>query len=441
MHGHCGIHTNEVRQDRNVMSSRKEPAQRSGVFYGWYIVAASFVILFFNSGARFSFGVMFKPMIAELGWSRGSLSFAFFLNMIFFALSLTAVGRFYDRYGPKWVIIISTLFLSAGYALISVINSLWQFYVFYGFLAAIGLGGTTVNLMAALTSKWFEKLRGFAISLSLTGNGFGQFALLPLFTLFTVRYGWRASYLYIALIMVAINVPLALLVIKGDPDDLGQKPFGHKDVRREGGENHGVIAHESLRDLGLREAMYTRSFWLYLIVMFTCGSGDFLVTTHLIPFVTDHGISPITAGNMLAWFGLMSLVGILVAGPASDLIGNKTPITLTFLLRTVLFLLVLKYQDLAAFYAFALIFGFTFLITAPLTPTLIGRLYGLSHVGLISGFITTIHHLGGGLWAYVGGVTFDHTGSYRLAFMLSAVMAAIATLSAAAISEKRYKPQ
>ena len=423
------------------MSSRKEPAHSSGVFYGWYIVAASFVILFFNSGARFSFGVMFKPMVAELGWSRGSMSLAFFLNMTFYALSLIAVGRFYDRYGPKWVIIISTLFLSAGYTLISVINSLWQFYTFYGVLAAVGLGGTTVPLIAVLTSKWFEKWRGFAISLSLSGNGLGQFALVPLFTLFTVRYGWRASYLNIALIMVVVNITLALLVIRGDPDDLGQRPFGHKDAERKGRENHRVFADENLRDLGLREAMHTRSFWLFIIAMFTCGSGDFLVTTHLIPFVTDHGISPTTAGNMLALFGLMSLVGILVAGSASDLIGNKIPITLTFLFRTVLFLLVLKYQDLTAFYVFALIFGFTFLITAPLTPTLIGRLYGLSHVGLISGSINTIHHLGGGLWAYVGGVTFDYTGSYRLAFMLSAVMAAIATLTSTAIAERRHKPQ
>ena len=423
------------------MSLRKEPAHSSGIFYGWYIVAASFAILFFNSGARFSFGVMFKPMIEELGWSRGSMSLAFFLNMIFYALSLIAVGRFYDRYGPKWVIIISTLFLSSGYTLISVINSLWQFYVFYGFLAAIGLGGTSIPLIAALTSKWFEKWRGFAISLSLSGNGLGQFALVPLFTLFAVRYGWRASYLYIALIMVVVNIVLALFVIKGDPDDLGQRPFGHKDAEEKGSEDYRFLAEESLRDLGLREAMHTRSFWLFLIVMFTCGSGDFLVTTHLIPFVTDHGISPTTGGNMLAWFGLMSLVGILIAGPASDLIGNKIPITLTFLLRTLLFLMILKYQDLISLYVFALLFGFSFLITAPLTPTLIGRLYGLSHVGLISGFITTIHHLGGGLWAYVGGVTFDHTGSYRLAFILSAVMAAIATLSSTAIAEKRHKPQ
>ena len=88
------------------------------------MLASSFTILFFNSGARYSFGVAFKPMIAEFGWSRGSISFAFFLNMTLFAISLIAVGKFYDRYGPKWVLTLSTVFVSAGYALISLINSL-----------------------------------------------------------------------------------------------------------------------------------------------------------------------------------------------------------------------------------------------------------------------------------------------------------------------------
>lgn len=104
-----------------------------------------------------------------------------------------------------------------------------------------------------------------------------------------------------------------------------------------------------------------------------------------------------------------------------------------------LFLLILNYQSLASFYLFALSFGFTLLITAPLTPTLVGRLYGFSHVGLISGFITTVHHLGGGFWAYMGGLIFDQTGSYRLAFVVSAIMAFVAFVSSILIIEKRYQ--
>jgi MFS family permease len=132
------------------------------------------------------------------------------------------------------------------------------------------------------------------------------------------------------------------------------------------------------------------------------------------------------------------LGGILIAGPASDLIGNKIPIAASFVLRLLLFLMILKYRTPSAFYIFAGGFGFTFLITAPLTATLAGRLYGFAHVGLISGFVTTIHHLGGGFWTYMGGLLFDKTGSYQIILAVSAVLVAIATICSMALKEKRH---
>ena len=420
------------------MKHLKKTQHTGGLFYGWYIVASAFVILFFNAGARFSFGVMFKPMIAEFGWSRGSISLVFFVNMALYALSLIVAGRLYDRYGPKWVICISTLFLSIGFMLTAAINALWQFFLFFGVVAGIGLGGPSVSLMAAITSKWFAKLRGLAISIALTGSSVGQFILVPLVTIVTLHHGWRVSYFSIGLVMLVVNIILAVLVMRGDPPALGHRPFGHRRKQGAGATGQGASG-TGRRDLGLRDAMHTRSFWLFSIVMFVCGSGDFLVAAHLIPLVTDYGISAVTAGNMLAWFGLMSLAGLLVAGPVSDLIGNKIPIALTFLVRFFLFLLILRYQTLGSFYVFALVFGFTLLITAPLTATLMGRLYGFSHVGLITGFITTVHHLGGGFWTYMGGVIFDRTGSYQLAFVLSAIMALVAFFSSIFIVEKKHR--
>jgi MFS family permease len=417
----------------------EEMKSKFHLFYGWYVLAAGFVILFFNAGARFSIGVMFKPMIGEFGWSRAAMSLGFFLYMTFFAISLTVIGRFYDRYGPKWVIVISTLFLSAGYMSISLINSLWQFYICYGFLAAIGLGGTSLSLVAVVISKWFEKGRGLATSLALSGSCLGQFVLVPLITIFVLGSGWRAAHFFLGLVMLVLNIVLALVVIKGDPERLSQKPFGYGKGGEEKESNGQSPSSANPPDLGLREAMRTYSFWLYFVVMFICGSGDFLVATHLIPLVTDHGISATTAGNMLAWYGLMSLGGILIAGPASDLIGTRIPIAITFVMRVFLFLMILKYQNLVSFYVLALAFGFTHLVTAPLTPILLGRLYGFSHIGLLSGVIFTIHYLAGGFWAYVGGLIFDHTGTYQLAFILSAIMAVVAFFGTILIKEKRHQ--
>jgi predicted MFS family arabinose efflux permease len=103
-----------------------------------------------------------------------------------------------------------------------------------------------------------------------------------------------------------------------------------------------------------------------------------------------------------------------------------------------LFALILKYRTPLSFYIFAAGFGFTWLVTAPLTTTLVGRLYGFAHVGMISGFITTVHHLGGGFWAYMGGLIFDKTGSYQIIFIYSTVLAAIAAVLTMAIKEKKH---
>ena len=418
------------------MISNQTP-QKSSLFYGWYVLAASFLILFLSSGARFTVGIAFKPLIAEFGWSRSAVSLAVFLNMAVYSLSVIATGKLYDRFGPKWVIIVSTIFVSSGYMLIALTQTLWHFLFLYGVVAALGLGGTTVPIFAALMSKWFEKRRGLTISLALSGNCLGQFALVPLFSTLITDYGWRASHLWIGLMMLVLNLGLTFLVIRGDPEDLGVVPYGRKEESRSPSLIDYAEDTPPVRDMGLRDAMRTSSFWLFVLFMFVCGSGDFLMTTHMIPMVTDFGIPAVTASNMLAWFGLLSLAGILVAGPASDLIGDKIPIALTFLLRVFAFLLVIAYQNLTSFYVFALIFGFSYLVTAPLTPTLVGRLYGFSHVGVLSGFITTVHHLGGGFAAWGGGVLFDMTGSYQAVLVISAILAAIAAVSTMLIRQRR----
>jgi len=413
--------------------------QSGRIHYGWYIVAASFMILFFNAGARYAFGVMFKPIIKEFGWGRGEVSLVFFVNMVVFAISLLVVGKLYDRYGPKWVVIISTIFISTGFMLTSFIHSIGQFFFSYGILAAFGIAGTAVPLMATLTSKWFDKWRGFAVSLAISGNSIGQFALVPLFSFFALSYGWRASYLYIGIIMLVINILLAFLVIKGDPRHFGLKPFGFRETDEAAEDMKSPISSMgSSEDLGLKQAMGTSSFWLFTIVMFICGGGDYLATIHLIPLATDYGISPMTAGNMLGWYGLMSLAGILIAGPAADQIGTKIPIILTFILRVLLFVMLIRYKNELSFYAFALAFGFTHLITAPLTPILIGRLYGFTYLGILTGFINTVHFLGAGFWPYLAGVIFDRTGSYQLAFILSAIAASVAVLAMALVKERRH---
>ena len=423
---------------------------RSIVSYGWYVLAASFAILFVNAGARLMIGVFEKPIIAEFGWSRGQFSAVVFVNTAMLAGSIVVTGHLYDRFGPKWVILASSLLFSGGLLLTAVMDGLWQFFLFYGVIAGAGLGGIAAPIFGAIVSHWFLRARGTAISLAMSGTSLGQFALVPLFTMHYLDEGWRSTMAWMGLLTMTVNVALVFLVLRGDPEDLGKEPYGRaggvglpEEVDEVTGGEGVIVVHPHVplrepRSLGLREAMRTRSFWLFTVAMFVCGAGDFLLTTHLVAMATDYGVPTSTAVAMLAGFGLLSLGGILLAGPASDLIGDKIPIAVAFALRVAVFVLIVRYQTTWAFWVLALGFGFTFLVTAPLTTTLMGRLYGFASIGLLSGFVTTVHHFGGGVWALLGGVVYDATGAYTSAMTLSALASAVALVCTLLIKEVRH---
>ena len=390
----------------------------------------------------FSFGVVFKPIIAEFGWGRGPVSLVFFINMIVFALTIALAGRMYDRYGPKWVILVCTTFVCVGLILTSLMTALWQFLLFYGIIVAIGFGGSSIPLVAAMTSTWFIERRGLAVSLAVAGFSLGQFVLVPAFTAFALRYGWRPSYAVMGIVIFVVNLCLAVFVIKGgSPSAFGTTPLGLKADKDAGTGPGRATPDVPVRDMRLGEALRTRSYWLFMVLMFVCGSHDFLVTTHIVAFATDNGVSAATASNMLAWYGLLGLAGILIAGPIADKMGVKIPVAFTFLLRVLIFLMILKYTSELSIYTFSLAMGFTALVTAPLNAILMGKLYGMSHIGLLSGVITTVHHFGGGFWAFAGGMVFDHTGGYRAIFILSAVTSALAVLGTVLIKEKRHSAE
>jgi len=414
------------------------------LFYGWYVLAASLVILFLNAGARFIIGVMVKPVGAEFGWSRGEISSAVFLNMAVYAVAVIIAGRLYDRYGPKWVIAGSTVLFSAGYALMATMDSLWEFLLYFGVLNAAGMGGTTIPIFGSIIGNWFEKRRGLAVSLAMAGSCFGQFFLIPVFSDMIDISGWRTTSLWIAAITLVVSLALVFGVIRGDPEKFRLPTYtgrdGEQAAGRKGATPRAARPPAGTRDLTLSEAMRTRSLWLFTIAMFVCGGADSLITTHLVPMVTDYGISNAVAADMLAWLGLLSLGGILLAGPAADAIGNKLPIVVTFALRVVLFAVLLRFKGTAPFWVFSLGFGLTLLVTAPLTTTLVGALYGVTHIGFISGFINTVHMMGGGLWSYLGGVIFDVTGDKDLAFAISAGLAALALVCTLFIRERRHLP-
>ncbi|MBK5959844.1 hypothetical protein CCR97_16770 [Rhodoplanes elegans] len=170
--------------------------------------------------------------------------------------------------------------------------------------------------------------------------------------------------------------------------------------------------------MSIRQAARTRAFWALLGVYAICGLDDFFVSTHVVALAQDRGLDAYLAGNLLAVMGLTALIGVMAAGAWSDRAGPLWPATASFVARLAVFALILIDQSPVSVAVFALVFGATFLVTAPLTVVFVNQHFGSRHLGGLTGLITMVHHIAGGLGAYVGAVTFDRLGGYDAAFVL-----------------------
>jgi len=178
--------------------------------------------------------------------------------------------------------------------------------------------------------------------------------------------------------------------------------------------------------LSLRAAARTRRFWLLLGIYAICGLDDFFVTTHVAAFAQDRGLGALFAGNLLALMGLTGLAGVIVSGLASDRVGPAWPTAAAFAARIVVFGWILIDQSPVSIVVFALVYGATFLVTAPLTVVFVRESFGTKNLGALAGLITMIHQIFGGVGAYAGAAIFDATGGYEAAFVVVLASTAIA---------------
>lgn len=387
------------------MTSRETP----GFFYGWLVLGAAFVTLLLTVGVWHSFGVFFKPILAEFGSGRGALSLASSINMVVIALLFPVAGFIFDRWGPRALTSVSVALIAVTLFALSRVTALWQLFLLYGLVAGVAFSGSSIPTMTALVSQWFVARRGMAISLAVTGASTGIVVMVPLSSILLVKFGWRTSYAIMAAMVAVIVLPLTTTVMKRAPSHLS--PSGTR-----AGLDRGML-WRSLKD---------KPFWLLSASLFVCGFQDFLFFTHFIPHATDLGFSEVTSGTILGLAGAANIAGTLFIGIASDRIGRRIPFVATFLIRAVSFLLALGSGYAPFLILFAIIFGATNMATAVLGPAIIGDLYGQSGLATLVGVSVFIHHTGGGLGTYLGGLVFDLTGSYSSAFGTAALLALIA---------------
>jgi len=400
--------------------------------YAWVILGTAILMLFFNAGTLFALGLVLKPMSDDLGWSRSELSLSFTLFMVVSAVAMPVFGRLIDRYGARWVFAFAIVIGSVGIGLMALVQSLWHAYLLYGIVFAIGSAGTSVAPVGVMVSRWFSKRMGMANSTAIAGYALGQLVIIALLASFLGSTGWRWTFGILGLVNVGVVLPVVLLTVgrRPPPDEVeGVAPpiAGH----------HAVPAKPGI--LPPKALLLSRPLWLLAGVYAICGFQDFFVSTHVVAFADDNGVGSVLSGNLLALMGLLGLLGVMATGWFTDKWGPMLPTAFCFVLRIGLFALARYYQDTPGILLFALAYGGTFLITAPLVMVYAARVFGHQHLGTVAGLISLVHQLAGGLGAYVGARFYDSALNYNGAFLVVMVLAAVAVPLTLAIGSRQVR--
>jgi len=391
----------------------------SRFFYGYAIVLATFFILVVTWGTLYCFGVFFKPVLTEFGWTRAATSGAYSLCLLLSGFFSIIAGRLSDKVGPRIAVTACGLLMGSGYLLMSQISAIWQLYLFYGVLVGMGLGCAYIPLGSTI-ARWFVKRRGLMTGIAVSGIGVGTMIMPPLANWLISNYGWRTSYI-VSGITVLVLVILIAQFVKRDPSRVGLVPYVENGVKPES-------LHFKGGGFSLQRAIHTRQFWI-LCVIFLCF-GFFLqsIIVHIVPHATDLAISPACAAYILAIIGGLSVAGRIVMGNAGDRIGNKIALTSCFSLMLVALLWLLAAEELWKFYLFATIFGFAYGGLVALLSPILAELFGLSSLGAILGVVTFSWSIGEAVGPALAGRLFDVTGSYELAFWACAALCIIAVI-------------
>jgi predicted MFS family arabinose efflux permease len=371
------------------------------------VLAGGFLVLFVSGGARFSMGLTLKPMVDDLGWLRSDVGLAVGLYMVVSAFATFIAGRLADRLGGRAILGAGTVIGGIGIGLMCLVSAPWQAMLLYGVIFAIGNGAASLTTVGVMVTRAVPGRAGFANAFVISGQSLGQLVMIAILAAVLAQIGWRSVFVWLA-VAHAVLIPIMLLTLPAAArtQSTAQPPTG----------------------ANLREAARTPRFWLLLVVYAICGVDDFFVGTHVVAFAQDRGVEALVAGNLLALMGLTGLIGVLAGGWLSDRAGPVLATALAFGARIAVFALILVDQSPPSVAIFALVFGATFLVTAPLTVLFVRDAFGTRHLGALTGLITMVHQIFGGIGAYGGALIFDATGSYAIAFALTLALTVLALI-------------
>lgn len=429
------------------MNKRGTVKEGQGIFYGWAILAIAFITLALGYGVRNSFSVFYPTIVEEFGWGRGSTALMFSIAVIVYGLVAPVAGGLIDRFKPRLVLSLGGCILGGGIALCSLATSQWQFFLFYGVIAAIGLSLIGVTPLNAIVSNWFVKKRGLVFGIMAAGFG-SSLLSAPIVQLLISSFDWQKAYIIIGAFTTAIIAPLCGFLMHRSPRGKGLLPNGEtqksplpqnpdKPQAEEG--KWAAIAWT------LSRAIKTYQFWLLFLIAFCAlGLAEQIVIAHQVYFFRDVGYSPMLAANIYSVFGIAFIVGTLCSF-LSDRIGREKVFIPSCLLSAAAVSLLFLIQDTSHLWMpilFAVCFGLGLGPVGPVFFATAADLFQGRRFGSIFGAVIMGFSLGGAIAPWLAGFLHDITNSYFLTFFIisGSLIAAAALMWLIAPSKIRPVP-
>lgn len=403
------------------------------IFYGWWIVLAAFLNLFFTVGVVFyGLPVFYPSLVHSLQFTRAQLTTGFLIGFAGIALPVGVLtGVLIDRGGAKKVIWTGIWLVGLSLILMGSMTRLWQFY-FLCNMAAVGyvLSGPIPNQV--LIANWFRMNRGRAMGYAYLGLGLGgavsPLAIQPLIQAF----GWRHALHISGVLTLIVLLPIAQWVTESRPSDKRLLPDGVSQLKEPA--DSSVLAStvfpppKRSASADLKGFLGSRNFWLITLgCTLTIGAVG-AVTQHLVLLLTDHGYSLKLASRVFSAMLASSLVGRVTVGYLADRRSKKNVMALFYLLLAVAISLLLLSRYLAAVWSFAAIFGFALGADYMLIPLLTAECFGLSALGTVLALIISGYTVGQWIAPWAAGHIYDTYHSYNLAWCIMAIAGIIGAL-------------
>ncbi len=411
-------------------------------YYGWVIVALAFVSMGFWFGIRSNFSVFYSAVLDDFGWERGAAAGVQSLAMLTYTVMAPVAGGLIDRFGPRRIITPGIVVLCAGLLLCGTMGSLTQFYLYYGLIVGSGVTSIGIVCYSAILAHWFEKKRGLASGMAVSGMGLGTFVWVYVAQYLISLWGWRPAFVVLAILYLIVLLPLNIWLLRHKPEEFGLRVDG--DAAFSEANPNDPIRHPTAADWTIWHVLRSGRFWALMSFAFFSVFGIYVVMVHSVRFLVDQGIDQMTAALIFALSGVVSSVFRIFWGWLSDRIGRETTYTMGMICGCLGAgsLLMLDYIRSPSFaYAFFVFFGMGWGVTAPIfmsasADLFKGRIYGLVY-GLIEGGIGAA----GALGAWLGGFIFDRTGSYHEAFVLVLLAFGISTIFVWLAAPRKYRRQ